>query len=175
MHPYLCAAGCPALPMLMKPFTDTQTIRQLEGHKGGYSYLVVPATAVQTFPKPREVRFVCTIDKQFTIQCGLNHLGDGNYFVIVSSKQMKVMGKQVGETVRFTLQQDPDPLGVPMPEVLEALLEQDEALKAQFGALTMGKKRMVIHAMNRVKDLDKQINTAIKGINGELGPRRKKV
>ncbi|MEM9671340.1 MAG: YdeI/OmpD-associated family protein, partial [Bacteroidota bacterium] len=81
--------------------------------------------------------------------------------------------KKLGDTLHFTLHQDPNPLGVAMPEVLEALLEQDDTLKAIFEKLSLGKKRHVIHSINKIKDIDKQINAAIRVIHEQTKPRKR--
>lgn len=58
-----------------------------------------------------------------------------------------------------------------MPEVLEAVLEQDENVKATFESLTLGKMRNVIHQINKIKDIDKQVQKTIKLINDSTKPR----
>lgn len=158
----------------MKLFKDEQVIGQLEKRKGGYFYLTIPADIVNQFKNKRLTRFLCTIDKKLTFQCGLNHLGDGNFFIILGSKNLKEVNRQLGDKIYFELIEDPNPLGVAMPEVLEALLEQDEDLKATFEKLSMGKKRHVIHTISRIKDIDKQIGNAVKIIQEHTLPRRKK-
>jgi len=131
----------------MKSFKDEQIIGQLEKRKGGYFYITISADIVNQFKNKRLTRFLCTIDKKLTFQCGLNHLGDGNFFIILGSKNLKAIDKQLGDKIYFELAEDPNPLGVDMPEVLEAVLEQDEELKTTFNGLTLGKKRNVIHSM----------------------------
>jgi uncharacterized protein YdeI (YjbR/CyaY-like superfamily) len=64
---------------------------------------------------------------------------------------------------------------VEMPEVLEVILEQDETVKAIFESLTMGKKRNVIFQMNKIKDIDKQVQKTIKLIHDSTKPRPKKM
>ena len=108
-----------------------------------------------------------------TFQCGLNHLGDGNFFIILGSKNLKAANKKLGDTLYFTLHEDPNPLGVEMPEVLEALLEQGDDLIAIFKKLSLGKKRHVIHSINKIKDIEKQISTAIRVIHEQTKPRRR--
>lgn len=61
-----------------------------------------------------------------------NHLGDGNFFIIMAGKYMEQLNKQVGSLIHFKIEEDPDQLGVEMPEVLEALLNQDEYIKSNF-------------------------------------------
>ena len=117
---------------------------------------------------------MCTIDKKLTFQCGLNHLGDGNFFIILSSKNLKLIDKNLGDSIHFELNEDPNPLGVDIPEILDAVLEQDLELNTIFGKLTLGKKRNVIHAINKIKSLDKQIEKTSKIIRDSTKSRIKK-
>jgi hypothetical protein len=142
-------------------FESRQIIRQLEPRKGSYFYAVVPAEVVQRFPRQRNTRLLCTIDRQLIFPCGLNHLGDGNFFLILSTKNMKSIQKGLGDTIDLVLTEDPNPLGVKMPEVLEVLLSQQDELRQQFEALTPGKQRNVIHTILKIKDMDKQVQTAL--------------
>lgn len=158
----------------MKTYKDQQAIGQLEKRKGGYYYFMVTAATANAFTHQHKTRLICTIDKTLTFQCGLNHLGDGNFFIIISTNKVKELKKKIGDKIDITLQEDPNPLGVEIPEVLTALLDQDEDLKKKYDQFTMGKKRSVIHAMTRLKDMDKQISMALKIINGQLIPGRKK-
>ncbi|MBC8034285.1 MAG: YdeI/OmpD-associated family protein [Chitinophagaceae bacterium] len=150
----------------MKSYKDEQTIGQLEKRKGGYFYLQVNAAVVDGFANKRRTRFLCTLDKKLTFQCGLNSLGDGNFFIIISTKNLLAIKKSLGAKVQFRLEEDPNPLGVEIPPVLEALLEQDEAIKEKFEKLTAGKKRNVIHTITKIKDVDKQVQRAITIIGG---------
>jgi uncharacterized protein YdeI (YjbR/CyaY-like superfamily) len=61
-----------------------------------------------------------------------------------------------------------------MPDVLEAILEQDKNRKARFEGLALGKKRNVIHQINKIKDIDKQVQKTIKLINDRTKPRPKR-
>lgn len=153
---------------------DQQSIHQLEKRQGGYFYLRVPAAWVHQFENKRNTRLLCTLEGQLTFACGLNHLGDGDYYIILSRKNLQTIGKLPGDTVAFVLQEDPNPLGVAMPEVLEVLLAQDESLHHAFSQLSLGKKRSVIHTLNKIKDLDKKIQKALQLIPEEARPKKKK-
>ncbi|GAB4426671.1 MAG: hypothetical protein OHK0039_44770 [Bacteroidia bacterium] len=48
-----------------------------------------------------------------------------------------------------------------MPEVLDVLLGQRDDLRKKFDALTLGKQRNVIHTILKIKNIDKQVQTAI--------------
>jgi hypothetical protein len=56
-----------------------QAIGQLEKMKGGYFYLTIEAAIINQFERKRHTRLVCHLDEKISYQCGLNHLGDGNF------------------------------------------------------------------------------------------------
>lgn len=138
-----------------------QQVEKLPKNKGGYFYLTVDAATVEKLPDKKKTRLICTLDNKLVLRCGLNHMGDGNYFIIISGRHMKSLKKQAGDDVQYTIEPDPDPLGFAIPEVLEALLAQDDEAKRRFDAFTPGKKRTLIYSMARIKDIDKQVQTAI--------------
>jgi hypothetical protein len=116
-------------------YAGEQPIGQLEKRKGGYFYLKIEAKIVNQFQNKRHTRFICKLDNKLTFQCGLNHLGDGNFFIILSSKNLETTAKKLGDPIKFELTEDPNPLGVDMPEILETLLEQNNELKEKFEKL----------------------------------------
>lgn len=158
----------------MKTYKSEQIIGQLEKRKGGYFFLKIESEIINQFENKRLTRFLCTLENSLTFQCGLNHLGDGNFFIILSSKNLEAVQKQLGENIHFELNEDPNPLGVEMPEILEAVLEQDKQIKTIFEGLTLGKKLSVIFALNKIKDIEKQIMNAPKLIIAVTKPRKKK-
>ena len=70
---------------------------------------------------------------------------------------MKKLKKVLGDEVSFEIYEDPNPLGVEVPEVLDVLLVQDDQLKAIYDKLTDGKKRSLIYSINKVKNVDLQV------------------
>lgn len=141
-------------------YPSEQTIEQLPPRKGAYFYLEIPATFVESLPRQRNTRLICTLEKQLSFACGLNHLGNGNYFVILSKKNLAAIAKSLGEQVYVNLEEDPNPLGVAIPEFLEVLMQQDGRIHRKFQQLTDGKKRGIIHQLNRIKNIDLQIERA---------------
>lgn len=141
----------------MKTHQGIQAIKQLEKRKGGYYYLKLDSEIINQFSKKRATRMICTIDEKISYRCGLNHLGDGNFYVIVAGKYLEELNKEIGEEVDYRIDEDPDQLGVEMPEVLTIFLEQDADSKAIFDKLTNGKKRSLIYSFVKLKDIDKQI------------------
>ncbi|MEM9650078.1 MAG: DUF1905 domain-containing protein [Bacteroidota bacterium] len=148
-----------------------QPIRKLEKRKGGYYYFEIDANVVNTFSKKRSTRLVCTLENSISYSCGLNHLGNGNFFIIVATKYIQGLKKDLGQEMSFKIEEDPNPLGVEIPEVLEVLLSQDERANSIFQELSDGKKRSLIYAIRPIKDIDKQVKTII----DFLGKEREKM
>ena len=147
------------------------SVEQLDKIKGGYFCLRIEADLVNRFPQKRATRLICTLDNTVSYRCGLNHLGDGDFFIILSTKRLKTLNKGVGHKVECCLQEDPSELGVDVPEVLEALLAQDDELRIRYEQLTDGKKRGLIHSIDKLKDIDKQVRIAVAIINGMPRPQ----
>ncbi len=110
---------------------------------------------------------ICTIDKEVSYRCGLNHLGDGNFYIIIAGKYLKKLNKEIGNEVSYKIEEDPDQLGVEIPEVLTVFLGQDLEAKAIFDRLTDGKKRSLIYSFAKIKDIDKQVKIIIDFLNKE--------
>jgi len=145
----------------MKSHTGTHIIQQLEKRKGGYFYLELAAEIIQQFKNKRATRMICTIDDAISYRCGLNHLGDGNFYIIIKGDYLKQLHKKVGDEIRYRIDEDPDQLGVEMPEVLTVFLTQDAEAKVIFDSLTDGKKRSLIYSFVKIKDIDKQVKIII--------------
>ncbi|MBK7427946.1 MAG: hypothetical protein IPI60_13435 [Saprospiraceae bacterium] len=79
----------------MTSYQNDQEIGQLEKRKGGYFFLKIEADIIYQFTKKRHTRFICTLEERVTFQCGLNHLGDGNFFIILSTKNLMAVGKKI--------------------------------------------------------------------------------
>lgn len=145
----------------MDSYSGQQQIKQLEKRRGGYFYLELDAVIINQFEKKKSTRLICTIDDDLSFRCGLNHLGDGNFFIIIATKLLNKLEKQLGDTVNYTIHKDPDQLGVEMPEVLEVFLNQDSDLQKIYEALTDGKKRSLIYSINKIKNIDIQVQKIV--------------
>ncbi len=141
----------------MKALEGSQQIKQLEKRKGGYFYLSIDAAIVNKFERQKATRLICTLENKVSFRCGLNHLGDGNFFIIIASRYMKQLGRKADEDIDFKIEVDPDQLGVEIPEILSALLAQDDELRSIFDSITDGKKRTLIYSLVRIKDFDKRV------------------
>lgn len=150
------------------------TIQKLDQRRGGYCYFPINKQLIMQYEKNSKTRFICTIDDSYTFSCGLNHLGEGNYFVMLTKDRMNNIGKSVGDSIAIQLVEDTSKLGIEIPEVLEILLEQDPRLNAKFAQFTPGKQRSIIFQMNKIKDLNKQVAKTIELIDTVDLYRKKK-
>ena len=71
------------------------------------------------------------------------------------------LGLTVGDTVDVVLEKDESKYGMPMPEELQEVLNQDPEGDKLFHTLTAGKHRSMMYYIAKVKDIDKRIHTAL--------------
>jgi len=116
---------------------------------------------VANFPKKHRTRVVLRINGQGDIQCGLNTHSSGIRCMMVSKTHMKNLNLMAGEKVAIEIFEDPNPLGVEVPEVLEALIAQDAIIAEVWERLTDGRKRTICHSTKRIKNVDLQVEKAL--------------
>lgn len=140
----------------MKSIQLSTVIKRLDPRKGAYHYLFVPKEVVASLPEQKKTRLICTLN-QFSFPCGLNPLGEGNFFIILGKEKMDKSKTSLGQEVQFSLMQSPHLLGIEAPEVLTVLLKQDPLAKAAYDDLTNGKKRSLIFSLQKTKNTDLQV------------------
>ncbi|MCH2194959.1 DUF1905 domain-containing protein [Kordia sp.] len=151
-------------------YQGTQTLQK----RGSYYHLEVAAAVVNQWENKRATRLICTIDDHVVLRCGLNHLGNGDFYIMLAKRYIKQIGKEAGENISYKLEVDPNPLGVDIPEVLEVFLAQDPDGQAIFDKLTDGRKRTLIFSVLRIKNVDKQVETILKFLQAEHEKQRAK-
>ncbi len=77
--------------------------------------------------------------------------------MMVSKAHMKALDLMAGEKVAIEIFEDPNPLGVEIPEVLLALLDQDPIVAEVWAHMTDGRKRTICHSTKRIKNVDLQV------------------
>ncbi|AXG70388.1 bacteriocin-protection, YdeI or OmpD-Associated [Kordia sp. SMS9] len=142
--------------------------------RGSYYHLEVAAEVVHQWEKKRATRLICTIDDHVTLHCGLNHLGNGDFYIMLAKRYIQKIGKEAGEMIAYKLEIDPNPLGVEIPEVLEVFLAQDPDAQTIFDKLTDGRKRTLIFSILRIKNIDKQVESILKFLQAEHEKQRAK-
>lgn len=127
-----------------------------------YRCIMYPAEVVKGFPKGAKTRVLVVIDDKLHLQCGLQSNGDGRYFSMIGKGRLEGYTYEFGQKISVVVYEDPNPLGVEIPETLEALLEQDEIAERVWSKLTDGRKRTLCHNLHRTKNLDLQIEKALR-------------
>jgi hypothetical protein len=107
-------------------------------------------------------RVVCTLNGVETFQCALLPAGDGTQYCITMNKTMRdKLGIAVGDVVSVELARDESKYGLPMPEELQEVLNQDDEGNKRFHRLTNGRQRTIIYYVSKYKDVDRRIGAAL--------------
>jgi len=106
-------------------------------------------------------RVICTLNDTITFQCALIPFGAGGFFIIVNKEKRNKLGITPGDPVAVELKPDESKYGLPMPEELREVLDQDPEGDELFHALTAGKQRSILYFVGKIKDIDKRIRTAL--------------
>ncbi|MEO6039241.1 MAG: YdeI/OmpD-associated family protein, partial [Saprospiraceae bacterium] len=106
-------------------------------------------------------RVVCVLNEKTEYQCAMLPRGDGSFLITVNKKIQKDLGLHIGSQVRVSLRPDESEYGLPMPEELAAVLEQDHDGDRFFHALTPGKLRTLLYIVAQVKNSDARIARAL--------------
>ena len=136
-------------------------LEMLDPIRGGYRCVIFEKSVVDSFPQGRKTRVILNIDDVLELQCGLQGYGDGRYFSMIGKSRLNGYTLEQGQAISVVVYEDPNPLGVEIPEVLEALLEQDDIAKRVWTKLTDGRKRTLCHTLYRIKNIDKQVDKAL--------------
>jgi hypothetical protein len=105
-------------------------------------------------------RVVCVLNESLTLHAAIMPHGTG-WVISMNKTNLKKLGLKVGSPIQVNMSQDTSEFGLPMPEELSEVLEQDTLAKTYFDALTAGKKRSLIHIVSSVKNIDKRIERAL--------------
>ncbi|MFY0673398.1 MAG: YdeI/OmpD-associated family protein [Bacteroidia bacterium] len=83
------------------------------------------------------------------------------YYLMLNRQFIKKNNLHRGQKVTVKIEKDTSEYGMPMPEELQAVFDQDEHCKAYFDTLTPGKQRNLIYLVAKIKSPDKRINKAL--------------
>lgn len=120
----------------------------------------VPKDMADGFIDGENRRVICTINGQKSIPSGLMPCEE-YWFILVNQGLKKELGLEVGDQVSLKLEKDTSEYGMPMPEELMVLLDQDESGNEHFHKLTPGKQRNLIYIVNKVKNVDSRLHKAL--------------
>ena len=125
------------------------------------AHFAVPNLVSEALSGPEDKRVVCTLNEKVEYQCAMLPRGDGSFLITVNKKIRDQLNLKPGSQVRVSLHKDESEYGLPMPEELAAVLEQDPEGSQFFHALTPGKLRTLLYIVGQVKSSDKRIARAL--------------
>ncbi|MEM6879203.1 MAG: YdeI/OmpD-associated family protein [Bacteroidota bacterium] len=142
----------------------------------GYSGLTVNAQdVVELLEHTTDRRVLCRFpDADVVKHAALMHDGNGHYFINISKEIRKEVGIDFGDEVDFELSPDNSKYGMPLPEEMAVLLEQDPEADRVFHTLTLGKQRSLLYLIGKPKTSDTRLTKALgvveylKSTNGKL-------
>lgn len=127
----------------------------------GWHYISVEAKHAEKFEKKGSTRrVICTLNGIETFPCALMPY-QGTYFVMVNKDRRERLGISPGSKVTVEIAADESEFGMPMPEELEEVLNQDADGERHFRDLKDGAKRSMMYYIGKLKDVDRRINAAL--------------
>lgn len=137
----------------------TAEVANFQSNLWGY-HLPVPGELVQDLVADGQRRMRCVLNDRYEMPCALMP-AQGDYFILLGKEVRSKLGLRLGQKVKIQLEKDVSKYGVPMPEELEVMLEQDVDGSRFFEALTPGKQRGLIYLVSKVKSTDSRIKKAM--------------
>ena len=128
-----------------------------------YAYHFIPVTKeiADSFKFEKgSRRVVCTLNGIETFPCALMP-HDGAFFLMVNKAVRTRLGLEAGDTVSVEIAKDESKYGMPMPEELQEVLDQDVEGDRLFQALTPGKQRSMLYFIGKIKDIDRRIHSSL--------------
>lgn len=142
----------------MQTFTTTLIDLKSSVWKHGF---IVPNSIAKEFLSINDKRVLCSINQSKAFHAALMPKGDATWFINVNKEVQKSLHLALGHEMEIKLETDTSEYGMELSEVFIELLAQDEEGKHYFEALTMGKKRTLIHIINTGKSEAVQIQRSI--------------
>ena len=101
-------------------------------------------------------RAICTLNKDVVFPCALMSK-EGYYYVLLNKTIIKKTKANLGDVLSVELTPDTSVYGMPICEEFEAVLFDDPEGAHWFEKLTPGKKRSLIHIINKIKNTNLRI------------------
>ena len=107
-----------------------------------------------------KVRLLCKINNNEPFPCATMPIGDGNGYIMLSKEKYKKLKLNNEEAFDIELTKDESEFGMPMPEELVEILNQDPEGKKRFIELAPGKQRNIIYYTGKIKNQQLRIERA---------------
>ena len=124
-------------------------------------HIKVPKPIAAHFLEMGDKRVVCRLNDTMEFQCAIMPAGEGVYFININKKIRDQLKLKEGSKLVVHLEKDNSEYGLPFPEELKELLDQDKEGNKLFHALPPGKQRNLIYVVGQVKNSDLRIHRAM--------------
>ena len=134
--------------------------RRFVNNKTYDHHLHIPKEIGDLFVDEENRRVICTFSNRLKIQSGLMPYPEG-YFILLNRKRSEELNLIEGDFITISIEKDHSKYGMPLPEELEAILEEDTQFESHFEKLTQGKQRNLIYIINSVKNPESRLSKAL--------------
>ena len=137
-------------------------------------HIKVPIEISKYFLDQDIKRLICRINDQVEFHCALMPEGKGQYFININKELRKQLEVRLGDSLKCVVKEDISKYGMPLPEEMEVLFEQDEEADRLFHDLTSGKQRTLLYTVGKPKSTEVRLKKALviieylKSVNGQL-------
>ena len=124
-------------------------------------HVKVPEVVTAHFLKEKKKRVVCTLNGSTTFQAALMPNRNGYHFININKETRDKLKLRIGSEVQVELKKDESKYGLPLPEEMEVLLQQDPEGDQLFHALTPGKQRTLLYLIGKPKRSETRLKKAV--------------
>lgn len=135
---------------------------EIHSHDSGGAYVIVPFDVEEIYGKKR-VKIIATIDDE-RYQGSLVRMGTPHYILIILKAIRAKIGKQAGDIVEVSIQEDTAPRVVTVAEDFQQVMDATPGISAFFKALSYTyQKEYVqwIESAKRAATRERRINRAV--------------
>lgn len=137
-------------------------LARLEDHHSslwGFHFRI-PDEIAKQFIEGKDRRVVCTFNGKEKNHCAVMPSPQGP-FIMLNQALVKQLALQTGDIVKLEIEKDTSEFGMPLSEEFETVVIGDEEVFYYFDSLTPGKKRNLIHLVNKIKNPEIRINRSM--------------
>jgi uncharacterized protein YdeI (YjbR/CyaY-like superfamily) len=124
-------------------------------------YIELGKTELKKLTIDGNKRVKCRLNNTLVIHAAIMNTRDGIYYLMISSKNLKILKLKAGDKVAAILEIDKTEFQFDMPEELAEVLAKDENAAGIFSQLTDGNKRGLMALVNMVKSSNKKIERSL--------------
>jgi len=128
-------------------------------------YVPVTTAQAQLFVTGKDRRVLCSLNGTEPFACALMPDGQGDFFININKALRTKLKLREGDSITVALTKDESEYGMPVPEELQELWQQDDEGREMFHSLTPGKQRTLIYMVANAKSSQVRLRRALGILN----------